>query len=764
MSSQSVRQSNLAAGAPSDRSDHMSETGPQLEIAHVLFIDIVGYSKLLINEQRALVDKLNRLVRSTDQFRQADAAGKLISIPTGDGMALAFFTAPDAPVRCAIELSKADQDDPKVELRIGVHSGPVDRLGDVNQRTNIAGSGINMAQRVMDCGNAGHILLSSRVADDLAQYGQWRPYLHDLGEVEVKHDAQLRIVNFYSDGVGNPTVPTKVADQIAKHRRAASLRRRKLALVAAAAAVVVAATAALLAQRMQRQAALSNPSDKSLAVLPLQNLSGDEGNAYLADGIHDDILTNLSKVSDLKVISRSSVMQYRGTGAARNLREIGRTLGVQNVLEGSVRRDGNRVLVNVQLIDARNDKHIWAERYDRTIADTIGLQGELAAEIANALRAKLAPEEKARLALKPTKNADAYLAYLKARQREPTGHSKEDGIEIDQLYSQAFGLDPTFAVAVARASMLNSKMFRIGRDPARKARARTLADRALHLSPDLGEAHLALGLCFQRIDNDYEAALKELAIAAANLPNDPEVPEVLGQIYLHQGRWQEALPNLQRAQDLDPQTPHPTLPMCYRALRDWPAAAAAFQRLQRFGGENGPNNVWARIDLAYVELFRTGSIAAGKAILDKIPPGVDFDGAVTRARWDFAMFERNFDAAEQVLAEYPSEEFPPPMRDPKVYYRGCVALARGDRASAQALFERARPFFELRVQDHPDDPVFLAPLGQLYAFMGRKEEAIKASQRAGRSLCRQVRALLRRPIMRRFLPSCMPGQARLIGR
>jgi TolB-like protein/Flp pilus assembly protein TadD len=708
----------------------MSDTAPHLEIAHVLFVDIVGYSKRLINEQRALIERLNRLVRSTEQFRQADAAGKLISIPTGDGMALAFFTAPDAPVRCAIELSKADQDDPKIELRIGIHSGPVDRLGDVNQRMNVAGAGINMAQRVMDCGDASHILLSNRVADDLAQYGQWRPYLHDLGDVEVKHGDRLGIVNFYSDTVGNPAVPAKVASQIAKHRRTALLRRRKLAVIGVAAAVLVAAIAGLLYQRVQRQHALANASDKSIAVLPLQNLSGDESNAYLADGIHDDILTNLTKVGDLKVISRSSVMQYRGNAAARNLREIAQALGVQTVLEGSVRRDGNRVLVNVQLIDATNDKHIWAERYDRTVADTIGLQGELAAEIATALRAKLAPQESARLALKPTKNADAYLVYLKARQREPTMHSREDGIEVDQLYSQAFGLDPTFVVAIARASMLNSKMFLIGRDPSRKARARTLADRALRLSPDLGEAHLALGLCFYRIDNDYEAALRELAIAAANLPNDPEVLEMLGQIYLHQGRWREALPNLQRAQDLDPQTPHSYLAATYRALRDWPAAAAAYQRLQRIGGENEPSNVWARVDFAYVELFRTGNIAAGKAILDQIAPGVDPNAAVTLARWDFAMFERNFDAAEQVLAEYPSEEFPPPMRDPKVYFRGCVALARGDTASAQTFFEKARPFFELRVHDHPDDPVFLAPLAELYAFMGRKEDAINASRRA----------------------------------
>src|SRR5437764_1081782 len=197
----------------------MSDTGPQLEIAHVLFVDIVGYSKYLINEQRALVEKLNRLVCSTEQFRQADSAEKLICIPTGDGMALAFFTAPDAPVRCAIELSKADQEDPKIELRIGIHSGPVDRLGDVNQRTNIAGAGINMAQRVMDCGDSGHILLSNRVADDLGQYAQWRPYLHSFGEVELKHGVRLPIINFYSESFGNSAVPEKIQSQLARERR-----------------------------------------------------------------------------------------------------------------------------------------------------------------------------------------------------------------------------------------------------------------------------------------------------------------------------------------------------------------------------------------------------------------------------------------------------------------------------------------------------------------------------------------------------------------
>ncbi len=324
----------------------------------------------------------------TGQCRAAEAAGKLIRIPTGDGIALVFFTTPDAPVRCAIELAKADRREPQLELRMGLHSGPVDQVTDVNARTNVAGSGINMAQRVMDCGDAGHILLSKRLADDLSQYSDWKTKLHPLGEVEVKHGVTIAVANLFDAEVGNPALPEKV--RRARQTATTSARRRTVAWVAGLLAIAAIGGAVLWKHNHR---ALDNATlQKSIAVLPLENLSEDKADAFFADGIQDDVLTSLAQISDLKVIGRTSVMQYRG--AQRNLREIGRALGVANILEGSVRRVGNRVLVNMQLIDALHDHHLWAERYDRTLADSIGLQGELATEIAHALRARLDPGRK----------------------------------------------------------------------------------------------------------------------------------------------------------------------------------------------------------------------------------------------------------------------------------------------------------------------------------------------------------------------------------
>src|SRR5438309_5954748 len=198
----------------------------QLEIAHVLFIDIVGYSKLLINEQHELLQELNQIVRTTEAFRAAEAAGKLVRLPTGDGMALAFATTPDAPVQCALEISKALKSHPELRVRMGIHSGPVSGLVDVNDRSNIAGAGINMAQRVMDCGDAGHILLSRHVAEDLEQYRQWQPHLHDLGECEVKHGVRVHAFNFYTDDLGNPELPQKFKPVAEAARRAVAERRR----------------------------------------------------------------------------------------------------------------------------------------------------------------------------------------------------------------------------------------------------------------------------------------------------------------------------------------------------------------------------------------------------------------------------------------------------------------------------------------------------------------------------------------------------------
>src|SRR5207248_3719805 len=354
--------------------------------------------------------------------------------------------------------------------------------------------------------------------------------------------------------------------------------------------------------------------EKSVAVLPFENMSAEKDDAFFADGIQDDVLASLGKIKDLKVIARSSVMIYRGAAVAGKLREIGQALRVSHILQGSVRRGANRVVINVALIDTRNDNQVWSQHYDRTLNDMLSLQGELAVEIARELQATLTPNEKTTVETKPTQNSEAYVLYLKALDRDRRAASREDGIAADQLYTQAIALDPTFALAVAHASIQNSRMYLVGRDPTRKVKARTQAEEALRLSPALGEAHLAMGLCYNRIDKNYEAALQEFSKAAATSPNDPEILDFTGRIYLHQGHWREALANFLRAEELDPNNPYADkqdrdIAGTYVALRDWPAAAAALQRLRQIAPENEPDNVDAQVGLAYVEFFRTGNLA-----------------------------------------------------------------------------------------------------------------------------------------------------------
>ena len=365
--------------------------GVRLEIGHVLFMDLVGYSKLLLDEQRELLQRLTEIVRNTEQVLAAETADKLIRLPAGDGMALVFFNSPEAPVQCAIEITKKLKEYPQLKLRMGIHSGPVNEVRDVNGRANVAGAGINIAQRVMDCGDSGHILLSKRVAEDLVQSRHWRPYLHDLGECAVKHGVPISIVNLYTDEIGNAQLPEKFKDWQSEQAALAaggspSFFRRKAVLIVVGALLIAAIAFSVW---YSRQAPLTSLApEKTIAVLPFQNFSPDKDNAFFADGVQDDILTSLAKIKDLRVISRSSVMKFRDA-AAQNLRRIGKLLGVANVLEGSVRREGDRVVVNVQLVDTKSARQIWAQRYDRTLADSLGLQGELASEIADALRATL---------------------------------------------------------------------------------------------------------------------------------------------------------------------------------------------------------------------------------------------------------------------------------------------------------------------------------------------------------------------------------------
>ncbi|HEV2095439.1 MAG TPA: adenylate/guanylate cyclase domain-containing protein, partial [Chthoniobacterales bacterium] len=406
----------------------------ELEIAHVLFIDLVGYSKLLINAQRQLLETLNSIVRETDQFRTAEQAGRLIKIPTGDGMALVFYKTPEEPVECALEISRAVKEHPELKLRMGVHSGPVSGVVDVNERANVAGAGINMAQRVMDCGDAGHILLSKHVAEDLEQYGHWQPHLHDLGECEVKHGTRVHVVNLYTEELGNPEVPEKFKQQKGSKESATIVgapteRSGGRRWIWIAAVILIAAGIGVWlfrtvgpdhrAGRMNSgtdkgrasssslpQSASASVLEKSIAVLPFENLSSDKENAYFADGIQDEILTRLSKIADLKVISRTSTQHFKS--APENLREIASQLGVAHIVEGSVQKSGDAVRVNVQLIKAANDSHLWADTFDRKLTDIFSVESEVAKAIADQLRAKLTGQEEQVIAAKPTDNPEAY--------------------------------------------------------------------------------------------------------------------------------------------------------------------------------------------------------------------------------------------------------------------------------------------------------------------------------------------------------------------
>src|SRR5438132_8945702 len=308
----------------------------ELEIAYVLFIDIVGYSKLVTSEQRRLLELLNQIVRESKHFRGTEAKGRLISVPTGDGMVLVFYTSPEAPAQCAVEISRAVKEHSRLQLRMGIHSGPVSGVADVNERANLAGAGINMAKRVMGCGDAGHILLSKHVAEDLEEYEQWRPLLHDLGSCEVKHGVRVSVVNLYDDQFGNAKLPQKF-ETVQKRRT----RLRWAAMTAALLTLAAIVVGIAMFSRNRVRSTLAAP-EKSIAVLPFENRSEDKANAYFADGIQDEILTRLSKIADLKVISRTSTQHYKS--APENLPEIAAQLGVAHILEGSVSesRPGSR--------------------------------------------------------------------------------------------------------------------------------------------------------------------------------------------------------------------------------------------------------------------------------------------------------------------------------------------------------------------------------------------------------------------------------------
>jgi TolB-like protein/Tfp pilus assembly protein PilF/class 3 adenylate cyclase len=541
-----------------------SSADVKFEIGHVLFIDIVGYSKLLINEQSERIQELREIVRGTEQFRRAEAEGKLMRLPTGDGGALVFRTSAEAPVLCALQIAKALKTHPELRVRMGIHSGPVNEVADFNEQVNMAGDGVNVAQRVMDCGDAGHILLSKRAAEDLGQYRQWQPQLHDLGDCKVKHGERLHVFNLFTAELGNPKAPTKFRQLVEKWPRT-----RIAALTLFAAAAILAGGLFLLARFSGPKLAIAPPvaapsvsplapasiPDKSIAVLPLENLSRDPDNAYFAEGMQDEILARLSKIADLKVISRTSTLKYKS--APDNLREIAKELGVANIVEGSVQKAADQVRVNVQLINALNDAHLWADIYDRKLTDIFAVESEIAKAIADTLQAKLTGSEKQLIAAQPTSDTNAYELYLKGRLL----WGKRGGENIRQaiaFYEQAIARDPNYALAYSGlAEAYDVLPFYSGTAP-REAypKAKTAALKALQLNDKLAEAHSALAYLLCVDDLDMSGSIREFQRAIALNPNYATAHQWYGFAPLNVlGRFDEAIAEGRRAVELDPLSP-----------------------------------------------------------------------------------------------------------------------------------------------------------------------------------------------------------------
>jgi TolB-like protein/class 3 adenylate cyclase/Tfp pilus assembly protein PilF len=703
----------------------------ELEIAHVLFLDIVGYSKLSVNEQHAQVEELNEIVRLSEQFRKAEAASRLLKIPTGDGMALVFYKSPEEPAQCAVEISRALKDNARLQVRMGIHSGPVSGVVDVAERTNVAGAGVNMARRVMDCGDAGHILLSHHVAEDLAEYERWRPFLHDIGTFEVKHGVPVSVTNLYSDEVGNAQLPSKL-QAVRKHRahvRWAEIGAALLVLGAIIAGVFFFA-------RRPTTSALRVP-DKSIAVLPFENRSEDKANAYFTDGVQDEILTYLAKVADLKVISRTSVLQYK-SGVARNLREIAQQLGVANVVEGSVQRSGNRVRVNAQLVDARNDAHLWAQTYDRDLADVFAIQSEIAKAIADQLQAKLSPNEKKAIEQPPTTDLAAFDLYSRAKSLLLTANFSATGDpdvrKAIELLDEAVKRDPSFFDAYCQLARAHEFLFAVsGHDhtPARLALAEAAVQAATRLRPDAAETHLARAGYLYHGPRDYAGALAELEIARRALPNDPRIFELTGYILQRRGQREEGLRNLERAVELDPRNffTLQQIALSCQSLRRYAEAIAALDRALSIM----PENAETRADRGLVYLFWKADTRPVHQTIDAIlaqGPGAIVSAGVI---WFVcALAERDPAAAERALVALGDN---PCVVERTItlshsFGEGLLARMNKDEVRARSEFETARAQQEKIVQAQPDYGPALCVLGLIDAALGRKDLALDEGRRA----------------------------------
>jgi TolB-like protein/Tfp pilus assembly protein PilF len=665
-------------------------------------------------------------------------------------MALLFFHSPEEPVRCALEISRTLQGHPHIQLRMGVHSGPVNQVTDVNDKTNIAGSGINVAQRVMDCGDAGHILLSGHIAEDLTQYRQWQPYLHDLGEYEVKHGLRLHLVNLYKDNLGNPHLPGKLKrGRRWKQTSGVSIRpiiaprwpRYVVTAVLLVSAVALAISLSVFYRRGSPAVARSSSGkaadgglpipEKSIAVLPFENRSADKANAYFAEGIQDEILTRLSKIADLKVTSRTSTQHYKS--APENLTEIARQLGVAHILEGSVQKSGDAVRVNVQLIKAVNDSHLWADTFDRKLSDIFSVESEVAKAIADQLRAKLTGREEQVIAAKPTDNPEAYDAYLRglAYTLKAGANTTVNALGAQKYLKEAVRLDPKFALAWALLSQVDAAGYRtLNLQPtvALQEEARQAAETALSLQPNLGEAVLAKGYYLYACLKDYDTAVRYFEQARQLLPNSSRIPEDLAYLEGTRGQRERSESYFNQAERLDPRNAFLVAQhaLSYMELRRFPEALRKFDQVLNIT----PDDVDT---LAFkAAIFQAeGDLPRAAALLAPLHPNADQILAL-EAQVCQAILERRpapiISRLKEILAK----------PDPALGYingelRFWLSWAQevaGDHAAAQESWKQARSELQPFLKQQPENWVLIGDLALTNMGLGDKTAAFAFVEKA----------------------------------
>ena len=702
----------------------------QLEIAHVLFTDIVGYSKLPINQQRASVQRLNEIVRGTDAYQAAETAGRLMTIPTGDGITLVFYHSPEAPVECALEISRALKKHPELQLRMGVHSGPVSGVIDATGKANVAGPGINIAQRVMDCGDAGHILLSKHVAEDLEEYPHWQPHLHELGECEVKHGVRLSVVNLYTEELGNPAVPAKLK---AAHVAEAAARRKRAAyrwLPVGMLVLLAVIGFVLFRYRRPPGTAESSVPEKSIAVLPFENLSPDPNNAYFADGIQDEILTRLSKIADLKVISRTSTAHYKS--APTNLAQSAKQLGVAHILEGSVQKSGDAVRVNVQLIRAASDSHLWADTFDRKLTDIFSVESEVAKAIADQLRAKLSGQEAQVIAAKPTDDVEAYDAYLRGLAYTlKTFSTRANALGAQKYFKEAVRLDPKFALGWALLSIVDSRNYvtqSLQPTVALCEEARQAAETALTLQPNLGEAVLAQGSYYYACLKDYDIAVRYFEEAGQFLPNSSRISESLAYVARRQGRWDRSEAYLKEAERIDPRNVNLLTQQAtnYICLRRFPEALRKFDEVL----DITPDDLNTLVSQAAIAQAQ-GDLPRASTLLARLRPAADdIEGLETQVYQ--GILERRpaqiIPRLKEILAkpDPASGYFNGELR----FWLGWAQEVAGDNDAARESWRQARSEMEPFLKEQPDNYSLIGDLALINMDLGDKAAALALSDRA----------------------------------